>query len=63
MEGVTIFTEVELSQGYLQISMAEESRPMTAFQTPDDRPYHASSNVSPRVLVCPESIFMRSYTT
>ena len=39
MEGATIFTEVDLSQGYLQISLAEESRPMTAFQTPDDGPY------------------------
>ena len=39
MEGATIFTEVDLSQGYLQISLAEESRPMTAFQTPEDGPY------------------------
>ena len=39
MEGATIFTELDLSQGYLQISLAEESRPMTAFQTPDDGPY------------------------
>ena len=39
MEGATIFTEVDLSQAYLQISLAEESRPMTAFQTPDDGPY------------------------
>ena len=39
MDGATIFTEVDLSQGYLQISLAEESRPMTAFQTPDDGPY------------------------
>ena len=39
MEGATIFTEVDLSQGYLQISLAEESRSITAFQTPDDGPY------------------------
>ena len=38
MEGATIFTEVDLSQGYLQISLAEASCPMTAFQTPDDGP-------------------------
>jgi hypothetical protein len=39
MEAATIFTELDLSQGYLQISLAEESRPMTAFQTPDNGPY------------------------
>ena len=39
MEGATIFTEVDLSQGYLQISLAKESRSITAFQTPDDGPY------------------------
>lgn len=39
MEGATIFTEVDLSQGYLQITLAEESRYITAFQTPDDGPY------------------------
>ena len=39
MEGATVFTEVDLSQGYLQISLAQESRPITAFQTPDDGPY------------------------
>lgn len=39
MEDATIFTEVDLSQGYLQISLAEESRHITAFQTPDDGPY------------------------
>ena len=39
MEGATVFTEVDLSQGYLQISLAQESRSITAFQTPDDRPY------------------------
>ena len=39
LEGATIFTEVDLSQGYLQISLAEESRSITAFQTPDDGPY------------------------
>ena len=39
MEGSTIFTEVDLSQGYLQISLAKESRQITAFQTPDNGPY------------------------
>lgn len=31
MEGATIFTEVDLSQGYLQVAFAEESRYITAF--------------------------------
>lgn len=39
MEGATIFTEVDLSQGYLQVTLAEESRYITAFQTPDDGPH------------------------
>jgi hypothetical protein len=39
MEGSNIFTEVDLSQGYLQITLAEESRHITAFPTPDDGPY------------------------
>ena len=39
MEGSTIFTQVDLSQGYLQISLAKESRQITAFQTPDNGPY------------------------
>ena len=39
MEGSNIFTEVDLSQGYLQISLAKESRQITAFQTPDNGPY------------------------
>ena len=39
MEGSTIFTEVDLSQGYLQISLAKESRQITAFQTPDNGRY------------------------
>ena len=39
MEGSTIFTGVDLSQGYLQISLAKESRQITAFQTPDNGPY------------------------
>lgn len=41
MEGAAIFTEVDLSQDYLHISLAEESCYITAFQTPDDGPYHA----------------------
>ena len=39
IEGSTIFTEVDLSQGYLQISLAKESRQITAFQTPDNGRY------------------------
>ena len=39
MEGTTIFSEVDLSQGYLQVTLAEESRYITAFQTPDDGPH------------------------
>ena len=39
MEGSEIFTEVDLSQWYLQITLAEESRHITAFPTPDDGPY------------------------
>ena len=39
MEGATIFSEVNLSQGYLQVTLAEESRYITAFQTPDDGPH------------------------
>ncbi len=39
MQGATVFTEVDLSQGYLQIPLAPESRYITAFPTPDDGPY------------------------
>ena len=39
MEGSTIFTKVHLSQRYLQISLAKESRPITVFQTPNDGLY------------------------
>lgn len=39
MEGTTIFSEVDLSQGYLQVTLAEESHYITAFQTPDDGPH------------------------
>ena len=35
MEGATIFNEVDLSQGYLQVTLAEESRYITALQTPN----------------------------
>ena len=36
MHGTSVFTEVDLSQGYLQIPLAEESRYITAFPTPKD---------------------------
>lgn len=39
MEGATVFSEVDLSQGYLQITLAEESRHITAFSTPEDGPH------------------------
>ena len=39
MQGATVFSEVDLSQGYLQIPLAPESRYITAFPTPDDGPY------------------------
>ena len=39
MEGATIFSEVDLSQGYLQLPLAEESRYITAFSTPDNGPH------------------------
>ena len=35
----TIFSEEDLSQGYLQVMLAEESRYITAFQTPNDKPH------------------------
>ena len=39
MQGASVFTEVDLSQGYLQIPLAEESRYITAFPTPEDGPH------------------------
>ena len=39
MEGANVFTEVDLSQGYLQLTLAEESRYITAFTTPDEGPH------------------------
>ena len=39
IEGATVFTEVDLSQGYLQLTLAEESRYITAFSTPEDGPH------------------------
>ena len=39
MEGATTFFEVDLSQGYLQLTLAEESPLITAFSTPDDGPH------------------------
>ena len=38
MQGATVSTEVDLSQGYLQIPLAPESRYITAFPTPDNGP-------------------------
>ncbi|CAB4037162.1 Retrovirus-related Pol poly [Paramuricea clavata] len=39
MEGAKVFTEVDLSQDYLQLTLAEESRHITAFSTPEDGPH------------------------
>ena len=39
VEGATVFTEADLSQGYLQLTLAEESRYITAFATPEDGPH------------------------
>lgn len=39
MEGAKVFTEVDLSQGYLQLTLGEESRYITAFSTPEDGPH------------------------
>ena len=39
MEGAKVFSEVDLSQGYLQLTLAEESRYITAFSTPEDGPH------------------------
>ncbi|CAB3999686.1 PREDICTED: uncharacterized protein K02A2.6-like [Paramuricea clavata] len=39
MEGAKVFTEVDLSQGYLQLTLVEESRHITAFSTPEDGPH------------------------
>ena len=39
MEGATLFTEVDLSQGYLQLTLAQESTLITAFATPEDGPH------------------------
>ena len=39
MQIATVFTEVDLSQGYLQIPLAPESRYITAFPTPDNGPH------------------------
>jgi frataxin-like iron-binding protein CyaY len=34
IEGAKFFTEVDLSQGYLQLTLSEESQYITAFSTP-----------------------------
>ena len=38
MQGAKVFIEVDLLQGYLQLTLAEESRYITAFTSPDDGP-------------------------
>jgi hypothetical protein len=47
MEGAKFFTEVDLSQGYLQLTLSEESRYITAFSTPDDGPHRFT-----RLIMC-----------
>ena len=39
MEEAKVFTKADLSQGYLQLTLAEESRYITAFSTPEDGPH------------------------
>lgn len=39
MESATVFTEVDLSQGYLQLTLTEQSRYITAFSTSNDGPH------------------------
>ena len=39
MQGTTVFTELDLSQGYLQLSLAPEPRFITAFPTPGNGPH------------------------
>ena len=39
MEGAKLFSEVDLLQGYLQLTLAEESRYITVFSTPEDGPH------------------------
>ena len=39
IKGAKVFTEVDLSQGYLQLTLAEESRYITAFSAPEDGPH------------------------
>ena len=41
MEEAKVFTEVDLSQGYLQLTLAEESRYITAFSTPENGPHRS----------------------
>ena len=52
MQGATVFTELDLSQGYLQLSLAPESRFITAFPTPDDGPHQLTRLV---MGACPSS--------
>ena len=52
MQGAAVFTELDLSQGYLQLPLAPESRFITAFPTPDDGPHHFTRLV---MGACPSS--------
>ena len=60
IEGSTIFSEIDFSQGYLQISLAKELKSQhSKHQTTD----HTSSNASLWVHRLGQNISMRSYTT
>ena len=52
MQGATVFTELDLSQGCLQLSLAPESHFITAFPTPDDGPHQFTRLV---MGACPSS--------
>ena len=45
MEGAAVFTGVDLSQGYLQVPLAPESRYVTAFATPEEAPHQFKRSV------------------
>ena len=52
MQGATVFTELDLSQEYLQLSLVPESRFIAAFPTPDDGPHQFTCLV---MGACPSS--------